>query len=249
MAPASDLTALRDVTGGLDGQVARASTGEERGAELYEWIRAHRPAASLELGFAHGISTLYIAAALESIGSGKLTSVDREMALELAPHANDLLARADLAHRVELVYEKTSYIWFLHRKLREQLRDGRCEPCYDFVFIDGAHSWETDGFAFFLADKLLRPGGWILFDDLQWKHDERWPEIPSEQRDLPQIGEVFELLVGTHPSYRELRSDGNWGWARKAEAAEPLVRTVYRRDLRETVRDAVELVRGRLGRS
>lgn len=249
MTPASDLKAVGEVTGGLDGQVARGSMDEARGAELYEWIREHRPGNCLELGFAHGVSSLYIAAALESIGAGKLTSVDREMALELQPLASDLLESAGLMHRVELVYEKTSYNWFLHRKLREQECDGRCEPCFDFVFIDGAHDWETDGFAFLLADKLLCPGGWVLFDDLQWKHDERYPHIPPEQRELRQVNEVFELLVGTHPAYRELRSDGTWGWARKAEAGEPLVRTVYRRDVKETLRDAVGLVRARLNRS
>lgn len=249
MTPASDLAALRKVTGDLDGQVARASMGEERGAELYEWVRSHRPADCLELGFAHGVSTLYFAAALESLGAGKVTSVDRETALELQPRAADLLGSAGLSHRAELVYEETSYNWFLHRKLREQVREGICEPCYDFVFIDGAHNWEVDGLAFLLVDKLLRPGGWVLFDDMRWEHDERWPDLPPDQRELAQVGEVFELLAGSHPSYRELRADGNWGWARKAEAGEPHVRTVYRRDLKETVRDAAGTVRRRLGRS
>ena len=41
---------------------------------------------------------------------------------------------------------------------------------YDFCFIDGAHTWDTDGFAFCLVDRMLRPGGWIIFDDLNWTH-------------------------------------------------------------------------------
>jgi predicted O-methyltransferase YrrM len=236
------------LTGNLAGQVARASMGAQRGRELYEWIRDHQPQDCLELGFAHGVSTVYIAAALESLGSGRLTSVDRELALELEPLAADLLTEAGLTHRVDLVYEKTSYNWFLHRKLREQLRDGSHEPCYDFVFIDGAHTWEDDGLAFLLVDKLLRPGGWVLFDDLQWRRDDRWPDVPPEQRALAQVGEVFELLVSTHPSYRELRSDGNWGWARKAEAGEPPIRTVRRRETGGAGRRAISGLRRRLSR-
>lgn len=194
------------------------------------------------------MSTLYIASALEAVGAGQLTSVDNQSALQRKPSAAQLLAQAELSHRVELVYEQTSYNWFLYRKIREQTRDGSCEACFDFCFIDGAHTWEDDGLAFFLVDKLLRPGGWILFDDLSWSMDERWPNVPPEQRALRQIEEVFDLLVASHPSYRELKSDGDWGWARKAQVGEPPVRTVRRRDVKGAVGDIGKMVRGRLSR-
>ena len=41
-------------------------------------------------------------------------------------------------------------------------------PEFDFVFLDAGHTWDVTGFAFFLVDRLLRPGGWLLFDDLNW---------------------------------------------------------------------------------
>ena len=31
------------------------------------------------------------------------------------------------------------------------------------LLIDGPKHWITDGFAFFLVDKLLKEGGWIVF--------------------------------------------------------------------------------------
>jgi predicted O-methyltransferase YrrM len=224
-------------------------TSPRRGRELFEWVARERPGDCLELGFAHGVSTLYIAGALESIGEGRLTSVDNRSALEREPSAADLLEQAGLAHRVDLVYEDTSYTWFLHDRVREQIRDGACEPCYDFCFLDGAHTWDVDGFTFYLVDKLLRPGSWILFDDLGWKLDERWPDVPEHQRQFAQVREVFDILVGTDPAYRELRSDGEWGWARKAEVGEPPVRTIRRRDVRGAVMDVRDIVRARLWRS
>lgn len=185
---------------------------------------------------------------METLGAGRLISIDNQSALEREPSAAELLAQAELDHRVELVYERTSYNWFLHRKIREQTRDGTCDPCYDFVFIDGAHTWEDDGFAFFLVDKLLRPDGWILFDDLSWTMDERWPDVPAEQRAVRQVEEVFDLLVSCHPSYRELHADGEWGGARKAKTGEPPVRTVRHRDVKGALGDVGRIVRGRLGR-
>lgn len=235
-----ELPALQKLIGDVGG-----GTSPVRGKELYDWVRRTRPTDCLELGFAHGVSTLYIAGALESSGQGRLTSIDREVVRDFQPSAVEMIERAGLSHRAQLVHEATSYNWFLHGMLRRQTRDGVCTPCYDFVFLDGAHTWEDDGLAFFLVDKLLRPGGWILFDDLDWRLDERWAEVPIEQRELCQVREIFDLLVASNPSYRELRDDGNWAWARKAQPTDPPIRTVTRRDVYGTVRDLVAIVRRR----
>jgi predicted O-methyltransferase YrrM len=86
----------------------------ERGAELYRFIREHRPRNCLELGVGHGASALYIGAALEANGSGTLTSVDLTSARNRRPPATDLIQLAGLSDRVDVVFEETSYTWFLH---------------------------------------------------------------------------------------------------------------------------------------
>lgn len=222
-------------------------TSPERGRQLYDWVREHQPAECLELGFAHGVSTVYIAAALDANGGGRLTSVDNLSAREREPSARELLRRAGLEERAELVYEETSYNWFLHRTLRDRVSKGAVEPLYDFCFLDGAHTWVDDGLAFLLVDRLLRPGGWILFDDLPWKLDERW-EVPDEEKGLAQVQEVFDLLVATHPQYDRLESDGDWGWAHKSESGAPAVRTVVKRDWLGAALEGFRLVRSRLRR-
>jgi predicted O-methyltransferase YrrM len=232
----------REVVGDTGG-----GTSPERGRQLFDWVREHGPESCLELGFAHGVSTVYVATALEANGAGRLTSVDNQSALEREPSAAELLRRAGLEHRVELAFEATTYNWFLHRRLRERQSEGRVEPLYDFCFLDGAHTWVDDGFAFFLVDQLLRPGGWILFDDLPWKLDER-VDVPEEERRLAQVQEVFDLLVATHPLYDRLESDGDWGWAHKAEGGAPQVRTVVKRDLLGAALEGFRLVRARLRR-
>jgi predicted O-methyltransferase YrrM len=190
---------------------------------------------------------LYLAAALESNGQGSLTSVDIPSALEREPSAGELLQRAGLAHRVSLIIDPDSYVWWLRRRLRECSSDGRIEPAYDFVFLDGAHTWDTDGLAFCLVDRLLAPGGWILFDDLDWTpSDPDCAAVPEDTRDFAHIREVWDLLVATDPRYDELRTDGAWGYARKSALPTPQVRTVVKHDLLAQTRELARIGRSRL---
>lgn len=39
---------------------------------------------------------------------------------------------------------------------------------FDYIFIDGAHTFPVDALAFFLCDLLLKNGGLIEFDDYSW---------------------------------------------------------------------------------
>jgi predicted O-methyltransferase YrrM len=190
----------------------------DRGREIYEFIRRERPNSVLELGFAHGVSSCYIAAALKDNGSGRLTTIDLPIARTFDPHIEELLERAGLLDWVHPIYTPTSYTWELMHLLENQ-RQG--EWVFDFAFIDGAHSWFVDGLAFFLVDMLLKPGGWMLFDDLDWTFAtigelDFVRSMTEDERNTPQVGKVFDLLVRRHPGYGELRIDGSWGWARKA---------------------------------
>lgn len=224
---------------------AGGGTGPVRGRELYDFVRRERPGECLELGFAHGVSTVYLAAGLEANGAGHLTSVDLNIAREREPSAEQMVERAGLSPRVTLAYEPASYNWYLNRRIREQTRDaGVCEPYLDFCFFDGAHRWVDDGLAFFLVDKLLKPGGWLLFDDLSWKIEA--DDVHESERSVAGVQEVFDLLVMGHPSYDRLETDGEWGWARKATAPSPQVRTVVERDLLSGMRQAARAARTRL---
>ena len=220
----SSAAAARVIVEGIGG-----GTSLQRGEEIYRFVREHRFERCLELGFAHGVSSVWIGSALESNGLGTLTSVDLLDAHQRQPTAQETIERAELTDRVELLYEETSYTWYLHRMLRKQHRDGRIGPMFDFVFLDGAHTWDADGFAFLLVDRLLRPGGWVLLDDMDWTLDkERFPDVPPAQRELAQVQEIWDLLVLTDSSYDELRTDGQWAWARKSQTPTPAVRTVVK---------------------
>lgn len=175
----------------------------------------------LELGFRHGVSTCYIAAALETVGKGHITTVDREIARTHSPQIEELLARAGLSHRCTVHYEPTSYTWTLMRYIQDNT-----DPIFDLAYIDGAHSWFVDGFAFFLVDRLLRDGGWIIFDDMNWsfakskslQNSRLLETMPDDERTTPQVRLIFDLLVKRHPGYGNFREHGSWGFAQKMSA-------------------------------
>jgi hypothetical protein len=95
------------------------------------------------------------------------------------------------------------------------------------VYLDGAKNWTVDGLAVVLVEKLLRPGGWLLMDDLDWTYADDpgrtatdgivHRELSEPERTEPHLRAVWELLVAQHPAFTELRvQDEWWGWARKA---------------------------------
>jgi predicted O-methyltransferase YrrM len=108
---------------------------------------------------------------------------------------------------------RDSYNWSLMKLLKEHE-----QPIFDYVYIDGMHTWEMDGFAFLLIDKLLKPGGFIDFDDYDWtlrKSPTLNPTLfpltsklyTEEQIDIPGIKLVVDLLVRRNSNYIEVVKD------------------------------------------
>jgi predicted O-methyltransferase YrrM len=199
-----------------------------QGRRIYDHVRQTRPHELLELGTSYGVSAAYMAAALDANGEGRLTTVDHVR----SNSPEELVTRLEpaVAARIQFVrIPHSSYAWWLKDQVaRRSDASGNCEPLYDFVFLDGAHNWTVDGLSVVLIEKLLRPGGWILLDDLDWvprcdPHGlrERGVFFPlsEEERAAPHMRHVFELLVEPNPAFAEMRvEDDAWAWARKDAA-------------------------------
>lgn len=111
-------------------------------------------------------------------------------------------------------------------------------PKYELVFIDGPKDWTNDGCAFFLADKLLRPGGTIVFDDYSWSyradaaargktHDRGYifEHMSSEEFENPHVEAIVRLLVMQHPDYSDFQIlDNQMAIAKKAPSLRKQVR-------------------------
>lgn len=190
----------------------------EQAESMTRHVVNHKIRSILELGFFHGVSTCYMANAISDFEGGRIVAIDRERARDMTPNVEGLLSSLGLRDRVTVFYEPNSYIWRLMKLLEEHP-----EPAFDMCYLDGAHNWFVDGFAFFLADRLLKPGGWLIMDDLNWryidspsfKNSETLANMPSEEAECYQMRKIFELLVQRQPGYGNFREDANWGFAQK----------------------------------
>ena len=191
--------------------LAQAST-------ITRFIEANDLKDILELGFRYGVSTAYMADQLETMGRGHITAIDLVNARDENPGIETFLPHLALSHRVTRFYEPTSYTWRLMRMLEEDPT-----PRFDFCYLDGAHDWFVDGFAFFLVDRMLKPGGWIIFDDVNWTFDsspswresERVKNMSLDERHTPQVRQIVDLLVRPHPSYGPVRLEAEWAFVQK----------------------------------
>jgi predicted O-methyltransferase YrrM len=230
----------------------------ENGRFLYDLIIREGLTNILELGIAHGTATCYMAAALEELGAGLVTAVDlTEADVCFRPSAEEQLGKSNLGRFARIVRMQTGYPWFLHDEIRSSTCDGVCRPSYDLCIIDGPKNWTIDGLAFFLVDKLLLSGGWLIFDDYLWTYagaDSRRDStdgithrrLSDEERNTPHIKEIIELLVMQHPSYSTVSvfDTGDWAIARKVASERKTFTVVHR----ESNRAVLAALKGRLKR-
>jgi len=215
----------------------------EQAQKMAQFIRDHNIKDILELGFRYGVSTCYMAATLDELGGGHITTIDLEIVRDQSPNIEELLRKCQLTKYVDVFYEPSSYNWRLMKFLEQDP-----SPRFDFCYLDGAHDWFVDGFAFFLVDKLLRPGGWIIFDDLDWtygqspalKNSPKVKNMPAEEQTTPQVRRVYDLLAKTHPGYGDFMTDadGEWAYAHKLNGSSG---NGHREVVREVVKEEVGL--------
>jgi hypothetical protein len=88
------------------------------------------------------------------------------------------------------------------------------------------------GFGFLLVDMLLKPGGWIVFDDMDWTisksiaynsdNREHWEKAyksySADEKESPGVRMTFELIAPrlNYKNFYEEKRFG-WGFAQKGD--------------------------------
>jgi hypothetical protein len=164
-----------------------------------------------EIGVATGSTSEGILRYLD--GEGVLHLFDREDVLEpVAERLHGLGYRNFVCHGNS---RRTldSYDWSLMKLLRDHPA-----PFFDYVYLDGAHTWAYDALAFCLVDRLLVPGGYLDFDDYDWTIEGSPTVNPrvfpvmrklytEEQMATPQVRLIVDLLVRPDGRYEEIVPD------------------------------------------
>lgn len=131
------------------------------GQFLWDLITSNRPARTLEIGCAFGVSSLFICDALS-----RVSDHFRHIIIDPFQHRDwhgagvKSLEEAGFSDHIELI-EKGSEI-ALPRLLGQGER-------FDFAFIDGWHTFDHALVDFFYINKLIDVDGIIVFDDARWK--------------------------------------------------------------------------------
>jgi predicted O-methyltransferase YrrM len=177
----------------------------------------------LELGFAYGKGSAYLAAIASQRGR-RVTCIDNLTARERSPRADETLNAAGVAEHVDLVFAENGYLWWM----KQQLEEGRDCRRFSLVYLDGAHDWFVDGFAALMLDRFMMPGGVLILDDLDWSMAvSSAPDIVARRASMTpdlvttrQVRSVWELLLQADPTWGEFEEHGDWGVARKLSTNE-----------------------------
>jgi predicted O-methyltransferase YrrM len=129
------------------------------GLFLQSLVREHKPAVSLEVGLAFGISALFLCEELQKVGAQRHIVIDPFQSSAFGNVGVENLRRAGFSELVEF-HEGPS-----HLELPRLLSRGER---IDFAFIDGSHAFDCAFLDFFYIDRLLRVGGIVAFDDANW---------------------------------------------------------------------------------
>ena len=156
----------------------RGGIDRQEGEFLYKIIQddpaIHK---TLEIGCACGISSMYICAATKNRPNASHTIIDPNQTVKWDAIGITNLETSGFVH-FKLIELKSEFA--LPRLLQEQ------EGPFDFIFIDGWHTFDHTLLDCFYATRLLRVGGILAIDDVNY----------------PAIKRVIEFIK-TYPCYKE----------------------------------------------
>jgi predicted O-methyltransferase YrrM len=207
---------------GVEHEIMPVGVTRARGEFIASLCRSERPAATLEVGMAWGLSTLFILDTLIGLGNARPgCHVVMDPYQETTYHNAALrtLRDMELADLVEFHAEPSGMV------LPRLIGEGRS---FDFIFIDGDHRFDGVFTDFFFAHQLLRPGGLIVFDD---------PEFDGVYLTCRFAESNYGYMPEAEFPRRRRKFAPRWQFRRRRRQMleRPLIRA-YRKPLEEVVR-------------
>jgi len=191
-------------------------------AYIHDFIVSHNLRACIELGTGFGATSCIMASAVQELGGGRVITVDKY--LHQPVNVKVLMQHVGLEETsIEVIVDILGYNWYMADLIETLTHKGKCTPIFDFCLLDGAHEWEPDALAFTLITRLMKPGGWVVLDDLNFNlrmvpnWSEVFPVYNDRQLDTYQIRRVWDLIVRQHTDFTNFRISHNdrIGWAQK----------------------------------
>jgi hypothetical protein len=174
-----------------DRSIRIAEIGVDRGATTYELVKLLRQGDSIDL-----------------------------FDIESCPLFKNIRKIEDLAECDVHVFANSnrlhdSYSWNLCKIfLARHADEHQSTEIWDAVYLDGAHRFNIDAPATCIVKSLLRKGGIIVFDDMDWTmaHSptsntrQNWARYTSEQMNEPHVRLIVDAFMRTDNDFEELAS-------------------------------------------
>ncbi|MEO5999942.1 MAG: class I SAM-dependent methyltransferase, partial [Chitinophagaceae bacterium] len=145
----------------LDGNILKlhSEVSNAEAAVLMKMVEASNAKVTLETGLAFGVSALAICHAARALhGSGFIHyGVDPNQLTEYRGSALASLKKEGLNANFKLLEGPS------HLMLPKLIEEGVVLDC---AFVDGWHTFDYTLIDFFLIDKMLKPGGFVAFNDM-----------------------------------------------------------------------------------
>ena len=161
----------------------RGEISQEEGDFLWNLIRTKNIEKTIEVGCAFGISSLHICDALSTKAQPHHVILDPYQSSYWHGVGIANLDRAGFGF-YEFI-EKPSEI-----ALPELMAEGRS---FDLAFVDGGHVFDLTIMNFLYLSKMVRVGGYIVFDDCGW----------------PEIRRAMRFIVSNYPEFEVVGIVGN----------------------------------------
>jgi len=127
------------------------------GAQIHRLIRESNVRESVEVGFAYGISTIWILDALATRTGAVHRAID--------PFEETLWSGVGVQLLRDFGDNGVHFEWMSDYSIHSLSQLIKQNRLVDFVFIDGNHRFDDVIVDFYLADQLTRIGGLIALDD------------------------------------------------------------------------------------
>jgi predicted O-methyltransferase YrrM len=182
------------------------------GKLLGDIINTIRPATTIEIGMAYGVSTLYICDALAGLGQpAQHIAIDPFQSTQWRAIGLRNVREAGYERTIEFHEDRSELV------LPRLVEQGRR---VDFALIDGWHTFDQVLLEFYYIDRMLRPGGVVVFDDADRRSVNRAVRYAMNYPNY----EVYPTGGG--------RTRSSWrGRARRALVRMPGADRLFRKDL------------------
>lgn len=209
-----------------------------QGRRMWEHFEVGRPTVALDIGTYLGASAAFMATGMRALGiPGRVVTIDsgQNVTPETTRRWEDLWERCGVANMIEYVLiDDSNYAWWLGRQLESSIRvlgEGQ-HGQFDFVYLDGAKVLGIDAAATLFILELLRPGGWLVLDDLDWSYHEVSSIVSApvtsyaaggvfrfsdDELRASHVRLVLDLVLRRSPLVGQTLEDHNcnWVWAQR----------------------------------